>query len=481
MVLQFVHSDKTTPAPVKPSGAMPRLRLRIRPFWQWFLTGLPPHLESTPADMQAFRAHSHQDLRRSIYFLFVLLMSINVFYWFTDAWVFESRPDVIPVFTQWRSSLVLTGMITLLMQAIPKLSAYISGTLGGALICFSSAYHMALLGGPSTPWFHFLHPFMLIVLIAWATPLLRIAVTCLMAAAILVGYFGFHPHYLVDPLAFTGLGYFAYIIVLCYLLGLYTDNNRLRLFMARLDVERARDHLNTRVMEQGVILAGLLTRLDTLRDAERKTLAQELHDELGQLLTAQRLVLQSTRQRYRLNGASIEPNLVTLESLLDRFSSHFRSQLSSLRPPVLEGGDIRSAVQTLVNQWSTQAGIPCTLTLPPFPLGMDGEQAGVVYRFVQEALTNVAKHAIAQQVAISISVEHDHLRARVRDDGVGMTSSQPDHSHMGLLGIRERVEAIQGSLELHTSPGQGMTLTIDIPLTGMLPTSDTSNQRSRPT
>lgn len=170
IVLQLVHSSNGTETPVKSDGAMTRLHRHFRPAWKWFLTGFPPSLESHPADVQAFRAHSHQELRRTLYLLFVLLMSINVFYWCTDAWVFQNRPDVIPVFAQWRSSLVLTGIVILLAQAIPKLSAYISGTLGGALICFSSAHHMALLGGPSTPWFHFLHPFMLIVLIAWAPP-----------------------------------------------------------------------------------------------------------------------------------------------------------------------------------------------------------------------------------------------------------------------------------------------------------------------
>lgn len=500
MVLQLVQRLNTMDKAADAGLTLASLRRRFIPYKRWFLTGIPPGIESNPADLQAFREHTHKDLRRSIYFLFVLLMFINVFYWFTDAWIFQRHPLAISVFAQWRSSVALTGVAILLAQWVPKLSAYTSGIVGGTLICLSSAHHMALLGGPGTPWFHFLYPFMLIVLIAWATPFMRIGVTCLMAAAILGGYFGLHPQYLADPLAFMALGYFAYIVVLCYLLGLYNDNNRLRLFMARLEVERARDILNARVMEQTIILAGLHARLDTLRDAERKTLAQELHDELGQLLTAQRMVLESTRQRYRSSGASIEPNLVTLESLLDRFSTHFRSQLNSLRPPVLEGGDIREALRALVERWRTQVGISCTLALPPEPPVMDAERAGVVYRFVQEALTNVARHAVAQQVEVSITEDHGRLRARVQDDGVGMElgHADPSHqapapvgpsragpsragpsragpSHLGLLGIRERVEAIGGTLEIHAAPGQGTTLEIHFPLTGPPPRPETHN------
>lgn len=455
------------------------LRRLLSPYWQWLVTGFPPDVQVDPADIQAFREHNHRELRRTIYLLGLLLMTINLGYWFTDAWVFRDSPEVLPIFDRLRASFSAAGIVTLLAQKIPGLSAYISGILGGTLICLSGAHHMALLGGPGTPWFHFLYPFVMIVLIAWATPLVRIGATGLMASAILGGYFGLHPPHLADPLAFMAIGYFGYILILCYALGLYTDNNRLRLFLANREVARTRDALNRRVMEQSIILSGLHARLDTLRDVERKTLAQDLHDELGQLLTAQRMVLESTRQRYRQKGASIEPNLATLESLLDRFSTHFRSQLNSLRPPVLEGGDLRAVLRTLVDHWSLQAGIPCPLVVPADALVLDAERAGVLYRFVQEALTNVARHASARQVQVSVEVKGGWLIAQVRDDGVGMRLNTPDSSHMGLSGIRERVQAIQGELEIDSTPGTGTSLRIDFPLMAMdtaspfSPTEDT--------
>lgn len=234
--------------------------------------------------------------------------------------------------------------------------------------------------------------------------------------------------------------------------------NRLRLFVARLEVERSRDALRQRVLEQSLILSGLHARLDTLREAERRALARELHDELGQLLTAQRLVLESTRRRYHQTGSSIEPNLTTLEGLLDRFAVHFRSQLSALREGVQEAWDIREALRGLVERWQAHVGIECLLELPPEVLELDAERGTVLYRFLQETLTNVARHAEAQRVHIVVTEAEGWLHAEVRDDGVGLPVTPSSHPHFGLLGLRERLQPVDGTFLLESSPGQGTTV-----------------------
>lgn len=197
----------------------------------------------------------------------------------------------------------------------------------------------------------------------------------------------------------------------------------------------------------------------SVQEKERTAIAREVHDELGQYLSALRMDLHGLRLECGDSDAlsHTEKNLVHMQSAVTHL-------LRELRPAALEELGFNSALEHLVDTW--QARQPDTriqLVLDRAAPPLEDTLAMTLYRIVQESLTNSAKHAKAGLIEIRLTQESDLLRLTVQDDGLGADLEAP-MAGFGLVGISERVAAINGHFHCESSPGQGFRLDITLPV-----------------
>lgn len=195
----------------------------------------------------------------------------------------------------------------------------------------------------------------------------------------------------------------------------------------------------------------------SLRDAERRRIARDLHDDLGQHLLALSMDLRALAERH----AALSPPLTRLDQHIQHASRAMRSIVRDLQPEALESG-LRGAVQQQVEQFSRLSGIPCRLDAEPaaFGAGDDGMQH-TVYRVLQESLSNIVRHAQASEVCVGIRRQQHSLSLTVRDNGVGLP---PAPRGGGLRGIAQRVAEAGGRFEIASAPGAGTALTMSFPI-----------------
>ena len=210
--------------------------------------------------------------------------------------------------------------------------------------------------------------------------------------------------------------------------------------------------------------AKFIERVITTQEEERRRIARELHDEAGQWLTS--LIaglgsLESSTQEYETREKAIR-----LRRLSQFTLDEIRRVSRGLRPSALDSMGLEAALQQLSDEFGgthpAHIDIEMSgLTGPRLPEAIEI----TLYRAVQEALTNVAKHASAAVVSIVIDRQRDRVRAIIEDDGVGFeTNGGNGAGGLGLVGIRERVESLHGSLQIESHPGEGAALVIDIPV-----------------
>jgi signal transduction histidine kinase len=232
-------------------------------------------------------------------------------------------------------------------------------------------------------------------------------------------------------------------------------------------VQIERDRLEREVSQRTAQLTELADHLQTAREDERHRLARNLHDELGALLTSAKL--DAARIRSRLAGTAPEA-LERLAHLVDTLNSSIalgRRIIEDLRPSTLSNLGLVSTLEILARDFGTNSGIAVHCDLHPVQLQADAEL--VVYRLVQESITNITKYARAQNVWISLKPQDGRVEITVRDDGVGFDTQVQQRSAYGLVGMRYRVEAEGGSLALSSAPGQGTQIRVTLPESALAP------------
>lgn len=209
-------------------------------------------------------------------------------------------------------------------------------------------------------------------------------------------------------------------------------------------------------------LQELTSRRESDREDERKRIAHELHDELGQCLTALRIGIRTLRYRQNSNGAWLDERLTALTSQVDDTIRVVRSVTAMLRPPVLDMG-IGPALDWLAGQFQSTTGLACHLSVPPQVSELTEAASVALYRIVQEALTNVARHAMAQEVHITFEQDNNGCRLDIRDDGIGFPVGAMATKSLGLLGMQERAQQLGGGVAVDSAPGEGTRVRVWIP------------------
>jgi len=226
-------------------------------------------------------------------------------------------------------------------------------------------------------------------------------------------------------------------------------------------IQAERDRLEVEVKQRTAQLIELTYHLQTAREEERNRLARNLHDELGSLLTSAKL--DAARIRSRLSGTAPEA-LERLAHLVETLNSGIalgRRIIEDLRPSALGNLGLVPALEILAREFTAQSGIEVHCALAPARLAARTEL--VIFRVVQEAVTNITKYAKARHVWISLASHEGQVLTSVRDDGVGFDTSVPPRSAYGLLGMRFRVEAEHGNLAVVSEQGHGTLIQVTLP------------------
>jgi two-component system sensor histidine kinase UhpB len=224
--------------------------------------------------------------------------------------------------------------------------------------------------------------------------------------------------------------------------------------------ERSRSELKVQELLQHK--SDLLQRLYTAKEDERLALARELHDEMGQTSTAIRTEVAVLQRIGRLHPEADE-SVKRIGESAQHLSQMTRQMLHRLRPPALDSMGLEQALMTLCDNWQQNTQTVCEFKLPTLPAGLNDYACVTVYRIVQEALTNVTRHAHAKHVRVQLTLDSQGLNLNIEDDGRGMADTQAVHPGFGLLGMQERVASVAGRLSISSKLGQGLRLAIQIP------------------
>jgi signal transduction histidine kinase len=228
------------------------------------------------------------------------------------------------------------------------------------------------------------------------------------------------------------------------------------------ELQVERDQLEAEVAHRTAELTRLAEDLQTAREDERGRIARELHDELGALLTAAKLdAARLKRSLAAVHSAEIEERLAHLTGTLNDGIGLKRRIIEDLRPSSLSNLGLKAAVEILATELGQRADLKINTDIEPFQLDEAAEIT--LYRMVQESLTNVAKYAEAGEVNVRMVREGDQIIATVRDDGKGFDADRVRLSSQGLVGMRYRVQARGGRLQVRSSPGQGTTVSAVLP------------------
>lgn len=226
--------------------------------------------------------------------------------------------------------------------------------------------------------------------------------------------------------------------------------------------ERQRTELE--LLKSNRQLQELTASLESVREQERLRISRELHDELGQSLTGLRMELSWLGGRLLVTQPELEQKVVSIKKLIDGTIKSVRRISSELRPLVLDDLGFAAAANWYVDQFAVRTNLKVTLELPNDDPENGGTVATTLFRVLQESLTNVARHAGAQSVDIRLLRANDQWRLEIRDDGQGFELSSAKMGGIGLIGMRERVQALGGSFELTAAPGQGTLIEVCIPV-----------------
>ncbi|MCV2355636.1 PAS domain-containing sensor histidine kinase [Paucibacter sp. B2R-40] len=210
-------------------------------------------------------------------------------------------------------------------------------------------------------------------------------------------------------------------------------------------------------------LRRLSASLIDAREEERRRIARELHDELGQRLSALKMELADVGEE--LHGRAIQLRMHGMLAMLDETVASVRRIATDLRPLMLDDLGLNAAIEWLAREYARRMDIEITVRLDEEEPQMEPRMATALYRMVQEALTNVARHARATDVQIELRVEGKELALTIQDNGIGFPiSAKRKENSFGLLGMRERALLLQGQMLTDNPPGGGGRIRIRLPL-----------------
>ena len=226
-----------------------------------------------------------------------------------------------------------------------------------------------------------------------------------------------------------------------------------------------REAAQRRLEDSQAQLRRLSAHLQAAREEERIVMAREIHDELGQALAGLKMDVAWLQRSLPAGTPALGARLEDMSVLIDGTVQTVRRLSAELRPSLLDDVGLAAALEWQLDEFQARTGLVCDLTIQLGAAPLAAEWATALFRIAQEALTNVARHAAATQVSVTLDDYGQALTLCVQDNGRGITEAElAESKSFGLLGMRERVYLLNGTLEIHGAPGQGTRITGRVPL-----------------
>ncbi len=437
---------------------------------------------SPPEDQAAFREFARdKTLAIGRVMTLVIFVSALVF-WPIDYFWFPNDPVVQRAVSLWRFAALPIMGVTLLVTSIPgfgRRHAY-KLLMGCALACVATlSFFLSEIGGIEQPWFHaaLLMPFCVLPV---QTPLRWRA---LLELAVLVAWLGTyflrHPEYLDHvflPSAIASFSFSAIMATACghaiYVLVRSNFYQARALALRNVDLTRDNESLADQLAVRLDEVRRLTAHMDRTRDDERRRIAHELHDELGQLVTAMRLDVDRCHRNLEADLAKVREALSRLSESVDGQASLVHRIVEELRPKVLDDLGLVAAAEWLCNLLAKKSGVDIPFRAEPAVIDAPPEVASALYRVLQEALNNALKHARARTIEVTLRESAGTLTLIVSDDGLGLAAAKARASArpakvasggLGLIGMRERARAVGGTVLLH-SEQRGTRVEVVVPM-----------------
>lgn len=275
---------------------------------------------------------------------------------------------------------------------------------------------------------------------------------------------GLRPGILATLLSGICIDYF-FIIPEYQLSGALDDVMRLSVFVAEGGflcwLVTSRTNASKEISESREQLRALSLRQQLLREDERKRIALEIHDELGQNLTGLKMEMHLLNKKVRREGEIIDTDKISHEmddlmSLVDHTILNVRRIATELRPPILDDLGVVAAIEWQTHEFQRRTGITCVLSMNVESIDVGAESATAVFRIFQESLTNITRHAEANTINVILNKLGNKLILRIEDDGIGIQFDNIDSNNsLGLLGMHERARLIGGELQIFNGDENG--------------------------
>ena len=225
-----------------------------------------------------------------------------------------------------------------------------------------------------------------------------------------------------------------------------------------------RKEAQEKIQQTSEELRRLAVHLQTIREEERKRIGREIHDELGQQLTAIKMDVAWIDKKIPEETTVLKNKLRNIITLLDGSNKSIRRILSELRPGVLDDHDLVEALEWLDDQFTANTGIAVKFNKPEKIIKVPALVTICIFRVYQEALTNITRYAKAKTVSTALNIDNDNIVVSIEDDGTGFDiTAVKNKKSFGILGMKERVHSLNGKFELVSSPGKGTKINISLP------------------
>jgi signal transduction histidine kinase len=228
------------------------------------------------------------------------------------------------------------------------------------------------------------------------------------------------------------------------------------------------DITDLRIAEQTITqshlqLRKLTSHLQKIREEERKFIAREIHDELGQLITALKIDIGFTNKKIKQALPQLSNRLEETMQLTDKLIKKIRRISTSLRPSLLDDIGLIAAIEWECKELQLKSGITCIFEKEEVEMSLSAEQKTNLYRIFQESITNIIRHANASFIKIKLQKKNKRIYLHVEDNGKGFDFNNQIKT-LGILGMKERVTALNGEFILKTALQQGTIIVVKIPV-----------------
>jgi PAS domain S-box-containing protein len=212
-------------------------------------------------------------------------------------------------------------------------------------------------------------------------------------------------------------------------------------------------------------LRNLAAHLQSIREEERASVAREIHDELGQALTALKMDLSWLDKKLPEEQSNLLKKTKSMSQLIDSTIQTVQRLSAELRPGLLDDIGLLAAMEWQAEEFQKRTGIACELSLGSQEIDLDQERSTAIFRIFQETLTNISRHASATKAIVNLAKKGAQLELTIKDNGKGITREEiSDPKSLGLIGIQERVHFLGGDIDIKGVRNKGTTVTVSIPL-----------------